>query len=238
MSDFLNTEDRKYFEEVLSMYKMNEEALKAFKECSFSVIAGPAGAGKDTIRNKLVADNKGHYHSVISTTTRDPRLGEIDGVDYHFRQVDEIKNGIKEGKFFQAALVHNQQISCLSIEEIEKLDINQVGVSILIVQTEAELSQIKNDIRTVFVVPPSLEEMKRRMNIGRTLTDEEEGRRLKAAHNELIFALNENRYQCLVNDNLSDACSVVHNFLQSKIRNELEDKKAREIIEEILQDLG
>lgn len=238
MSEFLDTKDREYFEAILPSYKMNEEVLKTFVDSNFAVIAGPAGAGKDTIRNKLIADYAGRYTGIISTTTRDPRPGEVDGVDYHFRQVEEIKAELSQGKFFQAALVHNQQVSCLSIKEIEKLQSEQVGLSILIVQTETELAKKKPDLRTVFLVPPNLEELTRRMSIGRMLTDEETGRRLNAAHNELNTALNETRYQCVVNDNLADACRVVNNFLEHGTRDDSEDNKAREAISAILQELG
>ncbi len=238
MSEFLDTKDREYFEAILPSYKMNEEALKTFVDSNFAVIAGPAGAGKDTIRNKLIADYSERYIGIISTTTRDPRPGEVDGVDYHFRQVEEIKAELSQGKFFQAALVHNQQVSCLSIKEIEKLQSEQVGLSILIVQTEKELALKKPDIKTVFLVPPNLEELTRRMSIGRMLTDEETGRRLKAAYNEFNTALNETRYQCVVNDNLADACKVVNNFLENGTRDDLEDIKAREAIGAILQELG
>ncbi|HVS51768.1 MAG TPA: AAA family ATPase [Opitutaceae bacterium] len=71
------------------------------------VIAGPAGSGKSTLCDRLVAEAPG-FSRVVTTTTRAPRLGEIDGVHYHFFRPEEFERRIAAGEFLEWAYVHGQ----------------------------------------------------------------------------------------------------------------------------------
>lgn len=234
MSDFLNQADIDSIDRILANYQMNDDAKKLFSESKFAVIAGPAGAGKDTLRNHMIAENPDLYAPILSTTSRDPRPTERDGVDYHFVSTEDIISGLSKGAYIQAALVHDQQVSCLDIQEISKLTPNQVGLSILIVQAETLMSQIKPDIMTAFIVPPTLEELLRRMNIGRTLTEGESQRRLDAAQKEIAFALNQDRYTCFVNDNLQTTSKMIDRYFSGAVIDKAHDEFAREVMQTVL----
>jgi guanylate kinase len=71
------------------------------------VIAGPAGSGKSTLCDRLVHDRP-EFHRVVTTTTRSPRAGEIDGVHYHFFRPDEFRRKIANGEFLEWAQVHGE----------------------------------------------------------------------------------------------------------------------------------
>jgi len=237
MSDFLSQTDIEFIERLLADYQMNDSAKKLFSASNFAVIAGPAGAGKDTLRNHMIAENPERYARILSTTSRDPRPTERDGVDYHFASTESIKIGLSEGAFIQAALVHNQQVSCLDIQEIAKLTPDQIGLSILIVQAEALMAQLKPDMMTAFIVPPTLEELLRRMSVGRSLTDEESQRRLMAAQKEIEFALIQDRYACFINDNLQTTCGMLDGFFTSNTVDKTNDAMAREVMRTLLDRL-
>lgn len=237
MNEFLNDEEIRTFAGLISDYRVNESAAKKFIDSSFACIAGPAGAGKDTIRNLLIASYPGKYAPVLSTTTRPPRAIEKDGIDYHFRSKEDVRKSLQSGEFFQAALVHNQQVSCLHISEIEKLMPGQIGLSILIVQTEIQLHETKPDIKTIFLIPPSLGELKRRMQSTRSLSEEEAGRRLTAARTELEIALKNPRYYCIVNDNLEEALEYAKEFFESGRFDRANDGASRRTIKSILEEM-
>lgn len=237
MTEFLSEQEINEFARLIDSYQMNNEAKKQFIESHFAVIAGPTGAGKDTIRNLLVEDYPEKYAPVLSTTTRPPRQSERDGVDYHFRSKQEVKDSLQKGEFFQSAVVHNQQISCLHISEVTKLEKGQIGVGIIIVQTEQLMRDVKPDIKTVFIVPPSLDELKRRMITSRNLNEDEAVRRLQAAKNELKIALDQTEYYCLVNDQLGQALRLVRNFFENDERDSEKDIEARKTIKKILKEL-
>ena len=71
------------------------------------VIAGPAGSGKSTLCDRLVHDRP-EFHRVVTTTTRSPRAGEINGVHYHFFRPDEFRRKIARGEFLEWAQVHGE----------------------------------------------------------------------------------------------------------------------------------
>lgn len=237
MDKFLTSQEIREFTHLIDNYQMNGEAKEQFIKSNFATIAGPTGAGKDTIRNLLIEDYPEKYAPILSTTSRPPRQSERDGVDYHFRDKSEIRTSLQNGEFFQSAVVHNQQISCLHISEVTKLKPDQIGLSILIVQTESLLRAIKPDIKTLFIVPPDLEELKRRMIKSRNIEEKEAVRRLQAAKNELQIAFEQSEYYCLVNDQLFQALRLARDFFENGQKDEEKDAVARNTIKKLLKDL-
>lgn len=229
----LANEEAQNYKDIIATYHPSGQTVFDFARSSFAVIAGPTGAGKDTLRNALM-QRSSNFTSVLSTTSRPPRPGEQDGVQYHFKSLDFFEQGIDEQRFLQVALVHNQQLSCLDIEEIQKLDPSQVGLSILIVQTEIELRALNANLRTVFVVPPDLETLLRRMQIGRDVAEDEIKRRMEAAKIELQIAHRQPDYYCIVNDNIAQMTELAQNFLMTGVRDENTEKRGRQAIEEVL----
>ena len=237
MNEFLTNQEIGEFTHLIDNYHKSEDAEELFIQSNFANIAGPTGAGKDTIRNLLVEDYPDKYAPVLSTTSRPSRQGEQDGVDYHFRSKDEIRESLQKGEFFEAAVVHNQQVSCLHISEITKLKLGQIGVSILVVEKDLELRRAKPDIKTVFIIPPDLSELKRRMITSRNLSEDEVLRRLQAAKGELQIALGQPEYFCLVNDELEQASESVRGFFEDGQKDEQKDAQARSVIQKILEEL-
>lgn len=238
MNEFLNVSEIKRFEAVLASYSMGEAEKNLFIDSRFGNIAGPAGAGKDTLRNLLADSYPDKYAKVISTTTRPARRGESDGIDYHFENKEEVYEKLMRREFFQASLVHNQQVSCLHIDEIKKLKAGQRGLGILIVQTDLVLRRIKPDIKTLFIVPPDLSELKRRMLANRNLSEEEMTRRLTAAKRELEIGMHEQDYYCLVNDGLDQTKVLSRKFFEADERKISADEMARNSIMQILSEIN
>lgn len=222
------------YNKIIDSYRPSSGIVQEFGHSRFAVIAGPTGAGKDTLRDALVSSP--NFIKILSTTSRPPRPGEQDGVEYHFRDLEFFNQGLAEKRFLQAALVHNQQISCLDIVDIRHLNENQLGLSILIVQTEIQLRKLNKNLKTVFVVPPSLDVLNQRMRSGRGESNEEITRRLNAAKIELKIALKQPSYYCVINDNVERMHGIAEEFLIKGLRNESEDAAGRATIKSILSE--
>lgn len=223
------------YKNIVDSYHPSAQTVYDFARSRFAVIAGPTGAGKDTIRNELAKSPQ--YINILSTTSRPFRPSEQEGVEYHFRDLKFFDQGFEEKRFLQAAVVHNQQISCLDIAEVHKLNENQIGLGILIVQTEIQLRTLNSDLKTIFVVPPSLVVLDQRMRIGRDEDNAEIARRMAAAKNELQIALKHPDYYCIVNDDLVRAVNLSREFLESGVRDNVAETEARNVIREILNEL-
>ena len=238
MSRLLTEDEAGNFKKIIDNYQPNNEVLEQFKASNFVVIAGPAGAGKDTLRNNLTQKYPELYLPILSTTTRPPRRAEADGHDYHFCEIEEVQEGLAKREFFQVALVHGQQVSCLHINELKKLQLNQHGLSILIPFTERELRTIKSDIKTVFLIPPSLEILKQRIQSERLLDEAEIARRLEAALKEMKQAIEIEQYYCLITDTIAGVAQKTHQFLQSNQWIQADNSAARQAMKQIVLELS
>lgn len=231
----LTAEDVEDYKSSVDNYHPSGEVVINFARSNFTVIAGPTGAGKDTLRNKLLLDPS--YIKILSTTSRPMREGEQDGVEYHFRPLEFFDQGLEEKRFLQIALVHNQQLSAMDFNDIASLGSGQIGISILVVQTEIELRRLNSSIKVVFVTPPSLEVLKQRIQNERIMDKDELARRMQAAKIELEIAVKQPTYFCVVNDDIDRVAIIASTYLKTGVRDESEDYSARQIIKQLLSEL-
>jgi len=189
------------------------------------VLSGPSGAGKSSLLNKVIGDLGECYFS-ISTTTRSMRDGEIDGVHYHFVDEDEFKNDMEEELFLEYAVVHGNYYGT-SIKPVkEALKAGKLVIFDIDVQGNATIVNRLGDITTsVFISPPTLSELKRRLEFRSTDTQEVIERRIDMAKRE-IQRISEYDF-LIVNDNIDEAAEtlkVIANAAKVKIPgNEIND---------------
>ncbi len=174
------------------------------------ILSGPSGAGKGTLRTRLFKKLDGLKFSV-SCTTRGPRCGERDGVDYHFISDEEFRSRVEAGDFLEWAFVHGHYYGTLK-SDVEK--VLEEGFDIFLeidVQGALQVKEKMPEAVTVFVVPPSIEVLERRLR-GRGSESEEELRlRLDNAQREME---QRDLYDfVLVNDDLDDAVEKFAQFV-------------------------
>ena len=166
------------------------------------IISGPSGAGKGTLVKMLIEEFPNIQFS-ISYTTRKPREGEIDGIDYVFISKEEFKKLIKEDMFAEWANVHGNYYGTPRKEIEEKLNKGFDVVFDVDVQGAKSLKQSLRQGVFVFILPPSIEELKRRL-IKRGSDDPKTIEiRLKNAQKEME-AIDEFEY-VILNDDLNKA---------------------------------
>lgn len=169
------------------------------------VLSGPSGAGKSTLLKEVI-DDIGKCYFSISTTTRPIREGEVDGVDYIFVKEEEFQKDIEEDMFLEHANVHGNYYGT-SIRPVRKaLRDGKLVIFDIDVQGNAVVTKRLGDITTsVFISPPTLSELKERLESRQTDKQEVIDNRLKMAKRE-IQRICEYDY-LIINDDLQSAAS-------------------------------
>ncbi|MDB6081356.1 MAG: gmk [Chlamydiia bacterium] len=173
------------------------------------VVSAPAGTGKTTLVDMLREEFDCVKES-ISSTTRPARAQEVNGVHYHFLSEDEFNKQVAEGKFLEHVTLFGFQYgtSFASLETIK----SQGKHAVLVIDTQGAL-ELKNRIEAtfIFIQPPSLQELKKRL-VGRgTEKDAVITERLQVAEKEL--ALSHLYDYIIINDDLSVAYQVLRSIL-------------------------
>ncbi len=153
------------------------------------VVSGPSGVGKDTIIDALRARSaEPAYHYVVTCTTRSPRPGEVDGASYHFLGSDRFAALRAAGAFLEWAEVHGNWYATPRAEVRRALASGHDVILKIDVQGAAAVKSLVPDALLVFVVPPSLEALFRRLRARATETAEQLELRQRNAAIELARA--------------------------------------------------
>ena len=188
------------------------------------VLSGPSGAGKSTIIESA-SGKIGDYYFSISTTTREPREGERDGVDYHFVSKEEFEEDIKAGAFLEYAIVHGNYYGT-SIKPVkEALKSGKLVIFDIDIQGHRLVrTKIGDLVTSVFITPPTLSELERRLYSRSTDKKSIIENRIKNAKEE-IKAISEFDF-VIINDEIeraSNEFATISNASRLKLsKHELE----------------
>jgi guanylate kinase len=172
------------------------------------VLSGPSGVGKGTVRKELFKQPNTNYEYSISMTTRKPRTGEVDGVDYFFKTREEFEQLIEEGGLLEyAEFVGNYYGTPLAYVN-ETLDAGRDVFLEIEVQGAAQIREKVPEALFIFLAPPSLSELEKRL-IGRgTESEDIIKKRIEAAKEELEMM---SLYDYVVeNDQIQNACDKIN----------------------------
>ena len=148
------------------------------------VIAGPSGVGKTTVCKKLLESED--FERVITATTRNPRNHEVNGTDYHFFTDEEFQQKIENNDFLEYARVYDKYYGTpkTSVEEI--LNKNKHALLIVDIQGSESIRNMNlGYVQTYFILPPSLEELEKRLRERKSDSEENILKRLNRAKNEI-----------------------------------------------------
>jgi guanylate kinase len=186
------------------------------------VLAGPSGVGKGTLRARALEDVEDLVYS-ISCTTREPRSGEREGVDYYFVTQKDFEDKVVRGLFLEHAVVHGDCYGTLG-ENVERE--TNAGRDVLLeidVQGAQQVRRLRPESVLIFVTPPSLEVLERRLRQRRTEPEEKIKLRLENAKKEIQEI--EEYDHVILNDVLDQAAEELRSIVLGYRKNPPENEK-------------
>ncbi|WP_096154691.1 MULTISPECIES: guanylate kinase [Bacillus] len=178
------------------------------------VLSGPSGVGKGTVRKAIFSQDDVQFEYSISMTTRSPREGEVDGVDYFFRSREEFENLIEEDKFIEwAEYVGN--LYGTPVDYVEKC-LSEGNDVFLEIEVQGAI-QVKRKFPEgvfIFLMPPSLSELKNRIVTRGTETEDLINNRMTVAKEEIVMM---DEYDYVVeNDQVELACERIQAIVKAE----------------------
>ena len=196
------------------------------------VVSGPSGAGKGTICKALLNKND-QIKLSVSATTRKPRNGEVHGVNYFFIEKEEFTKMIENGEFLEYAQIYDNFYGTPKAAIIECLEKGQDVILEIEMQGARQIKEVYPEGVFIFVLPPSLEELKSRI-VGRgTDTQEEIEKRFSCAFEEINQIVNYDYF--IVNEDIEKSVSDVEAIIcaeknkVTRYKNNIIDKFKEEL---------
>lgn len=224
------------FQQLLQTYQASKQSQKLLRQAKIALFNGPTASGRNTIMNSLVATR--NYQLMLSDTTRAPRLNngilEKNGVEYWFKSEEEFLEGLRQGQYIEAAIIHEQQVSGVNIAEINRAVTSGKMVVNDVQPDGIEAFRRYNPNTTCFfVIPPDFRTWESRLNARGEMTKLEKKRRYTSSVQEIEHALDAQYYQFIVNDNLTVAVEKVDAICKN---THVDTTVSRKVAESLLQE--
>lgn len=186
--------------------------IKSKKRGELIVISGPSGAGKGSVIKKLLENNSKYWLS-ISTTSRQMRENDIDGVTYNFVSKEEFEKKIEENYFLEYNYYVENYYGTPKDKINEKLDEGLDVILEIDINGAMNVKRLIPEAVFIFIMPPSFKELKKRLISRGTETKKQLLERFKTAYNEINEVTKYN--YVVVNDNLEDAVKKVSSIISA-----------------------
>ncbi|WP_297519490.1 guanylate kinase [uncultured Clostridium sp.] len=174
------------------------------------VISGPSGAGKGTICKALLEKHE-EISLSVSATTRNPRTGEVDGVNYHFLEKENFVKRVEENDFLEYAQVYGNYYGTPKSNVEKILDSGRDVILEIDIQGALKVKEQSNEGVFIFILPPSMEELKQRIINRGSETPESLMTRFKSAYKEINYVSKYN--YAVVNDTVDKAVEKIEGIL-------------------------
>ncbi len=194
------------------------------------VFSAPSGCGKGTMLEEILKNDS--FRTAVSATTREPRAGEVNGVSYHFLSREDFNKKIEADEFLEHAEYCENCYGTLKSEVDPYLE---QGIDVILeieVQGAMKIRTLRPDALFVFIVPPSIKELRRRLNKRGTESEEVIEKRVSQAAGEIALAGNYD--YIIVNDALEDAVSDFFAVIRAE---KLKSEYSGELIDKILDEV-
>lgn len=178
------------------------------------VLSGPSGAGKGTLKNLYMQEHKQNTYFSVSATTRAPRPGEIDGVDYIFVNRARFEEMKEQNEFLEYALVHGEYYATPRKNAFDELNKGNDVIFDIDVQGGLNIKKQCPEAIMIFIAPPDMDTLEHRLRKRGTETEERIIRRLKNAQGELEHIPDYD--YVILNDSLEDAYTKLNSIITAE----------------------
>lgn len=228
------------FRSVLKSYRPNDHSIQILANTHIVLLVGPTAAGRNTLINILT--DTGRYHYLVSDTTRPPRMNngimEQDGVEYWFKSEEDFLQGLHTGSYLEAAIIHNQQVSGMSIAGLVTASkAGKIAISEIEPDGAAHVHAYTPGKLFVFLLPPSFDVWMERIQGRGSMQREELIRRLESAHEEISTALSSDYYQFVINNEVHEAAEAVDELANGRQPDLIKQARGRDHAEKLLVDI-
>lgn len=228
------------FNKALANYQLSEHGKEVLAATNLVVLTGASASGRNKIIMELLKKTN-DYHFVVSDTTRQPRMNhgvpEENGVDYWFHTEAEILKALQEGEFLEAEVIHQQQVSGISIRELAKANAEQkIAIADIDIGGVLNIMKLKPDVTTICVVPPSFSEWQFRLQRRGRLEKDEYRRRMETALRVYGGALQLPNCQFVINDDLDESIAMVREIAEGHTTEASYQRQARDIAEMLVRE--
>ena len=186
--------------------------MKNKNDVDLVVISGPSGVGKGVIIKQLL-DQCSFLHLAVSATTRSSRKHEVEGIDYYFLSDQAFDKSIKQDDFVEWCQVHKHRYGTLKNEFSRIKALNGISLLEIDVVGALKIKQLYPQALIVFIAPPNLTELKKRLQIRNTESDKDVAIRLKTAEKELL-KINSFDF-LLINDIISNSINELNLLIKN-----------------------
>ena len=173
------------------------------------VISGPSGAGNGTICKALLKEND--FWISVSATTRQPRAGEVDGANYYFLTKEEFKKRIDYDDFLEYAEVYGNYYGTPKSNALKAIENGRDVILEIDIQGALKVKESYPEGVFIFILPPSMEELKNRIINRGSETPESLMTRFKSAYKEVNYVSKYN--YAVVNDTVEEAVKKIHSII-------------------------
>lgn len=191
----------------------NESWWRVLSKGFLLVLSGPSGSGKGTVSQELMSQRDDIVFS-ISATTRKPRVGEIDGENYFFKTVDEFKDMEANGEFLESAFVHNNYYGTPKQFVFDQIEKGEIVLLEIDVQGALQVKKNYKEAVFIFLLPPTMDELRNRIVKRGTESEEDINRRFENAFKELDFVGEYDFF--VVNDKVENAVNDINAIIHSE----------------------
>lgn len=182
------------------------------KKGVFIVISGPSGVGKNTIADILVDKGYGIYS--VSMTTRKIRDGEIEGRDYFFVDTDVFEDNIKKDNFLEYAKYNDNYYGTLKSFVFDNIDNGTNVIAVVDIQGGVNIEKIFPEAALIFIMPPSFEELERRLRSRNTDSEDDILKRLEIAKKEMDFSSHYD--YTVINNTVDETLNNIINIIEKE----------------------
>lgn len=187
--------------------------------CDFAsklvVVSGPSGAGKDTVVKGVLEKDDG-ISLAVSATTRKVRGAEQDGVDYYFLTQEDFLNRVSNGEFIEHAQYGANYYGTLKEDVLKRVADGKTVVLVIEVQGAENIRKMYPESHSVFIMPPSMEVLEKRLRNRNTESEEAVLKRLAIAKGEIEKRVDYDFI--VVNDDLSVAVEQLHKIIKENVK--------------------